>query len=176
MDVVRIDCADLDDLLHLGDADLPRHRAGRVEVARGLAEQQVAGLVGLPCLDQRYVGDKRGFQHVMPPVDLACLLALCDYGAVAGGGEERGNPRAAGAQALGKRALGIELKLKLASQELALELLVLAHVGRNHLPDLARAQQLAEAEAVDAGVRSEEHTSELQSLMRISYAVFCLKK
>src|SRR3546814_6759676 len=29
---------------------------------------------------------------------------------------------------------------------------------------------------VDAGRRSEEHTSELQSLMRISYAVFCLKK
>src|SRR3546814_9790820 len=26
------------------------------------------------------------------------------------------------------------------------------------------------------GMRSEEHTSELQSLMRISYAVFCLKK
>src|SRR3546814_7877080 len=31
--------------------------------------------------------------------------------------------------------------------------------------------------AVDQGLlRSEEHTSELQSLMRISYAVFCLKK
>src|SRR3546814_2031252 len=28
----------------------------------------------------------------------------------------------------------------------------------------------------DAADRSEEHTSELQSLMRISYAVFCLKK
>src|SRR3546814_9213619 len=28
----------------------------------------------------------------------------------------------------------------------------------------------------DSGRRSEEHTSELQSLMRISYAVFCLKK
>src|SRR3546814_10718747 len=27
-----------------------------------------------------------------------------------------------------------------------------------------------------AGMRSEEHTSELQSLMRTSYAVFCLKK
>src|SRR3546814_957341 len=27
-----------------------------------------------------------------------------------------------------------------------------------------------------AALRSEEHTSELQSLMRISYAVFCLKK
>src|SRR3546814_9142140 len=30
--------------------------------------------------------------------------------------------------------------------------------------------------ATARGVRSEEHTSELQSLMRISYAVFCLKK
>src|SRR3546814_4648286 len=30
--------------------------------------------------------------------------------------------------------------------------------------------------AVEAADRSEEHTSELQSLMRISYAVFCLKK
>src|SRR3546814_3300449 len=34
------------------------------------------------------------------------------------------------------------------------------------------------ADAADAAraARSEEHTSELQSLMRISYAVFCLKK
>src|SRR3546814_1075238 len=34
----------------------------------------------------------------------------------------------------------------------------------------------ATAEAMTAEIRSEEHTSELQSLMRISYAVFCLKK
>src|SRR3546814_8990471 len=32
------------------------------------------------------------------------------------------------------------------------------------------------AVADKARLRSEEHTSELQSLMRISYAVFCLKK
>src|SRR3546814_3752705 len=32
------------------------------------------------------------------------------------------------------------------------------------------------APAAGTGARSEEHTSELQSLMRISYAVFCLKK
>src|SRR3546814_4516192 len=31
-------------------------------------------------------------------------------------------------------------------------------------------------DARDVAARSEEHTSELQSLMRISYAVFCLKK
>src|SRR3546814_9511247 len=29
---------------------------------------------------------------------------------------------------------------------------------------------------IEEAMRSEEHTSELQSLMRISYAVFCLKK
>src|SRR3546814_6721742 len=32
------------------------------------------------------------------------------------------------------------------------------------------------ADYLQHGVRSEEHTSELQSLMRNSYAVFCLKK
>src|SRR3546814_2147066 len=32
------------------------------------------------------------------------------------------------------------------------------------------------ADEVEGKKRSEEHTSELQSLMRISYAVFCLKK
>src|SRR3546814_10274452 len=31
-------------------------------------------------------------------------------------------------------------------------------------------------DAPNASIRSEEHTSELQSLMRISYAVFCLQK
>src|SRR3546814_1686607 len=35
---------------------------------------------------------------------------------------------------------------------------------------------VALAEGEEGAVRSEEHTSELQSLMRISYAVFCLKK
>src|SRR3546814_9160510 len=40
----------------------------------------------------------------------------------------------------------------------------------------ARRAQYKPAAAASAGHRSEEHTSELQSLMRISYAVFCLKK
>src|SRR3546814_6074764 len=36
--------------------------------------------------------------------------------------------------------------------------------------------QLCPRHRMAVGQRSEEHTSELQSLMRISYAVFCLKK
>src|SRR3546814_4093463 len=38
------------------------------------------------------------------------------------------------------------------------------------------AELLALAALRGKALRSEEHTSELQSLMRISYAVFCLKK
>src|SRR3546814_9751113 len=36
--------------------------------------------------------------------------------------------------------------------------------------------ELAVRQIIDKHLRSEEHTSELQSLMRSSYAVFCLKK
>src|SRR3546814_10779532 len=39
-----------------------------------------------------------------------------------------------------------------------------------------RADKVVQRFERSGGVRSEEHTSELQSLMRISYAVFCLKK
>src|SRR3546814_6032572 len=42
-----------------------------------------------------------------------------------------------------------------------------------------RAMQLSDGSYgifLESALRSEEHTSELQSLMRISYAVFCLKK
>src|SRR3546814_5555558 len=42
---------------------------------------------------------------------------------------------------------------------------------RNH-----RAGHGRPVRALGLSLRSEEHTSELQSLMRISYAVFCLKK
>src|SRR3546814_1838383 len=38
-----------------------------------------------------------------------------------------------------------------------------------------RSYRVLESRSASGG-RSEEHTSELQSLMRISYAVFCLKK
>src|SRR3546814_5252195 len=48
-----------------------------------------------------------------------------------------------------------------------------AQVRLPHAP--ARIDARAQREAQVVAERSEEHTSELQSLMRISYAVFCLK-
>src|SRR3546814_9209499 len=59
---------------------------------------------------------------------------------------------------------------------------IVMHVTRGLLPvGVPVAQQPSRCHGVDPqdrrqAVRSEEHTSELQSLMRISYAVFCLKK
>src|SRR3546814_6977409 len=60
------------------------------------------------------------------------------------------------------------------------------HCRWNQLLDRARREaslripgylrNLAERTRLYVSARSEEHTSELQSLMRISYAVFCLKK
>src|SRR3546814_4654852 len=50
---------------------------------------------------------------------------------------------------------------------------VCATAGNEHADNRAKAKTLLMA---TPGWRSEEHTSELQSLMRISYAVFCLKK
>src|SRR3546814_5314181 len=53
---------------------------------------------------------------------------------------------------------------------------------QNHFPELAGAAVAVVEKYVagdllrHCGGRSEEHTSELQSLMRISYAVFCLKQ
>src|SRR3546814_10488671 len=47
--------------------------------------------------------------------------------------------------------------------------------GRRGATPAPRGERQGQQSALAAG-RSEEHTSELQSLMRISYAVFCLKK
>ena len=152
VDRVGIDRAGLDDLLDLDDRDLAGHRHRRIEVARGAAKDEVAGLVGALRLDQRDLGQQGALHDVGVAVELARLLALGDQRADAGAGEERGDAGAAGTELLGQRALRRELELELAGQVLALELLVLADVARDHLLDLARLEQLAEAEAVDAGV------------------------
>src|SRR3546814_9450201 len=58
---------------------------------------------------------------------------------------------------------------------------VAEQIGRDDGVELPRIQHQLHCTGIDdhflhLDLRSEEHTSELQSLMRISYAVFCLKK
>src|SRR3546814_9763722 len=54
--------------------------------------------------------------------------------------------------------------------------LVFSRLHNHTVPHVDAGRYLLPASAASALARSEEHTSELQSLMRISYAVFCLKK
>src|SRR3546814_7621467 len=53
---------------------------------------------------------------------------------------------------------------------------ILDHVVRVFQADIEAQHVLRYADLQPRRFRSEEHTSELQSLMRTSYAVFCLKK
>src|SRR3546814_5247785 len=50
------------------------------------------------------------------------------------------------------------------------------HPGWRYWKEEADMTRTAFITGATSGIRSEEHTSKLQSLMRISYAVFCLKK
>src|SRR3546814_6080740 len=72
---------------------------------------------------------------------------------------------------------GLDLGVELTTPTGAALLAALA-VGFGPLPPMTveRSGFGAGTREIDGRPRSEEHTSELQSLMRISYAVFCLKK
>src|SRR3546814_7716352 len=80
-----------------------------------------------------------------------------------------------------KRVRGGDGVSILKGRRLSLHVMVQPGIAEGLLADPMLQQQglpsrlLVAAPASIAG-RSEEHTSELQSLMRISYAVFCLKK
>src|SRR3546814_9716127 len=92
------------------------------------------------------------------------ICALCD--AVAA--DRRQNPRDDIMTALVQAELDGE---RLDDLELNLFFVTLVVAGNETTRNLINHSMLALIEH-----RSEEHTSELQSLMRISYAVFCLKK
>src|SRR3546814_7603669 len=64
-------------------------------------------------------------------------------------------------------------RLPLSRRRLITGTAALAAAASFPMPAWARGSDVRHAAK---GFRSEEHTSELQSLMRISYAVFCLKK
>src|SRR3546814_4871964 len=65
-----------------------------------------------------------------------------------------------------------------AGHALSARCVLAGRAGGDHQPqdDLLLRRLLPAVHRPPDGGRSEEHTSELQSLMRISYAVFCLKK
>src|SRR3546814_10307171 len=67
-------------------------------------------------------------------------------------------------------------EMRASDDEIIRQFLAGRAAGPIGMDELALEQSDIERDLVARERRSEEHTSELQSLMRISYAVFCLKK
>src|SRR3546814_7278983 len=77
--------------------------------------------------------------------------------------------------------LGMKGQQRLAGDDIVAEADMQAHARCRYVRSAGELCQTGNPAIVDVRdaatmARSEEHTSELQSLMRISYAVFCLKK
>src|SRR3546814_1138606 len=68
------------------------------------------------------------------------------------------------------------VELELASKQLQAHPFLLSKIGQLYDSKQTRHCNMLVGQSYGGKSRSEEHTSELQSLMRISYAVFCLKK
>src|SRR4051812_23234164 len=100
MDAVGVQAPDRHDSLDLGDADLAARRGGLIEVARPLAEHQVAAFVRLPSLYDRQTGADSELEHITLPVEVLDPLARRDLGAHAGPGVEARDARAARAHPL----------------------------------------------------------------------------
>jgi hypothetical protein len=152
VDVVWIQFADGDDVFYFGDGGASAGGCHGIEVAGGLAVDQVAAGVGLPGLDQRDVGVDGPFEEIGDSVEFPVFFTFGDRGADAGAGEEAGDAGSTGAHAFGERALRAELDLEVAGEELALEFGVLSDVAGDHLLDLPGLQQQAQAPVVDPGV------------------------
>src|SRR3546814_4867908 len=74
------------------------------------------------------------------------------------------------------KKIHVDIDRSSVNKNVRVDLPVIADVG-HALADMIRVWKERRHPRPDLGEwRSEEHTSELQSLMRISYAVFCLKK
>src|SRR3546814_3192457 len=69
---------------------------------------------------------------------------------------------------------GLEVQQELNARGISMPVVVLT--GHGDVTIAVRAMKAGAVDFIEKPFRSEEHTSELQSLMRISYAVFCLKQ
>ena len=103
-------------------------------------------------LDEREVGFERHLQHVVAAVELAVSLPSAINVPTPVGVKKPAMPAPPARIRSEKVPCGTSSTSISFCQELPLELLVLADVGRDHLAHLPRLEQQPDAEAVDAGV------------------------
>ena len=149
---IRIQFAGRDELLDFSDRDAARGRDHRIEIARGLAKNEISHRVALPGFDDGEIRGQRTLQNVFAPVELANVLALGDHRSISCRRVKRRNPRTARAKFFRQGSLRRQLDFELAGHEQLLEKFVLANVAGNHLFDLALFEHQTDAESVDARV------------------------
>lgn len=157
-DGFRVEGAGGHDLVDLDDRDACGGQHHGAEVARGLAVDEVAELVGAVRGDECEVAGDGVLEDVAAAVEGARLLALGQRGAVAGGGEERGDAGAPRAESLGQVALRDELELEVPVAVGGVEVpgVGLARVGADDLGHAPLAHQRGEAGVPTTGVVAHE--------------------
>src|SRR3546814_10218467 len=109
------------------------------------------------------------FRSIAVAADFSCQLSdPCLNGVIRGNGMTYEN------QAFGTRLTNMVVNGRFAGNRLEIEKLT-ATAGDGSVQATGYVS-LLQVDGYPMNLRSEEHTSELQSLMRISYAVFCLTK
>src|SRR5260370_11287231 len=155
-DVVGIDIPRLHKMLDFGDGNFAGGGHHRIEVARGLAIDEVALGIADPGMDDREIGDEAALHDIVCALELALLLALRYLSPGPRSREECRNTGAARADALGQRALRIKLDLEFTREILLRKRLVLPDIGRDHLLYLPAVEQNAEADTVDAAIVGDD--------------------
>src|SRR6266852_1098483 len=150
--LVGIELAGFDQFFDFGDDVIGGGSHHGIEVSRSLAINEIAPAIAFPRFDEGEIAAEAALHDVHAAVEFAGFFSFGDHGAVASGRVKRGNTGAAGAQALGERALGIEFDLEFSAQDQLLEEFVFAHVGGNHFLHLALLEKQADAEVVYARV------------------------
>src|SRR5580700_11302970 len=153
-DFLRIERAELDDVLALHDGQLRRRRHHRVEIARRRLVGEIAPAVRFPGLDQRDVAVERFLENIFAAVNLALFLAGGKLGADRRRGIERRNAGTGGAHALRHGALrhAFELDLAFTPQPLEHHRIGSARERADDFTYTAGIQELGETEITDAGI------------------------
>src|SRR5713226_6203972 len=111
VDLVGRELAELYELFNFGDYVVGGGGHHGIEVARGLAIDEIAPAIALPCFDESEIAAQGALEDELAAVEFAGLFAFGDHSAVAGGCEEGGDAGATRAAALGEGALRIQLYL-----------------------------------------------------------------
>src|SRR6266446_940745 len=108
MNLVRVQLAKSGEVFYFGDDVIGGGGPHGIEVARGLAINEIAPAIALPGFDESEVATKAAFENAHVAAEVARLLAFGDHRAKASGRIERGNAGASRAQPLCESALRIQ--------------------------------------------------------------------